>query len=263
MKSILRKHTFRLTALLILFSISLYAQEEKRELYLLKTYTFENEAQEQMTHDYLSKAYIPALKKLNINRIGAFKIRPNEKDTLNQLLMLIPFKDFAQFESLDKKLAQDVDYLFHAKNYLKASFDNAPYDRISSTLLKAFKDMPVLEPSPLDGPRNERVYELRSYESPTEELYINKVKMFNEGGEVTLFKELGFNAVFYGEVLSGSQMPNLMYMTTFENQESRDAHWKSFVDSSTWKTLSALPEYQNNISHIDIQFLYPTDYSDY
>ncbi len=87
--------------------------------------------------------------------------------------------------------------------------------------------------------------------------------MFNEGGEITLFDELGFNAVFYGEVLSGSQMPNLMYMTTFANQESRDAHWKLFVDSSTWKTLSAMPEYQNNISHMDIQFLYPTEYSDY
>lgn len=263
MKSILRKHPIRLTALLILCSIFLHAQEEKKELYLLKTYTFENEAQEGLTHDYLSKAYIPALKKLKIEHVGVFKIRPNEKDTLNQLLVLIPFKDFAQFESLDKKLAQDGDYLTQGDNYLKATYDNAPYIRISSTLLKAFEDMPVLQPSPLNGPRTERIYELRSYQSPTEELFRNKVKMFNEGGEVTLFKELGFNAVFYAEVLAGSQMPNLMYMTTFENQESRDAHWKSFVDSPTWKSLSALPEYQNNVSHIDILFLYPTDYSDY
>tara|TARA_R110002051_G_scaffold319378_1_gene403350 strand:+ start:2852 stop:3502 length:651 start_codon:yes stop_codon:yes gene_type:complete len=216
-----------------------------------------------MTHDHLKKAYLPALKKLNIDRVGVFKIRPNEKDTLNQLLVLIPYQDFGQFESLDKKLAEDKEYTMKGKDYLKASFDKPPYKRISSTFLKAFKDMPVLEPSALDGPRKERVYELRSYESPTEELYTNKVKMFNEGGEVTLFKELGFNAVFYGEVLSGSQMPNLMYMTTFENQESRDAHWKLFVDSPTWKTLSAMPEYQNNVSHIDILFLYPTDYSDY
>jgi len=263
MKSILCKHTFSLTALLILFSIVLQAQVQKRELFQLKTYTFENAVQEQLTHDYLQKAFIPALKKLQIDRVGVFKTRPNEKDSLNQLMVLIPFKDFAQFESLDQKLAQDANYLTRGKDYLKAPYDKAPYNRISSTLLKAFKDMPVLKPSPLDGPRTERVYELRSYESPTEELYRNKVKMFNEGGEVTLFDELGFNAVFYGEVLSGSQMPNLMYMTTFANQESRDAHWKLFVDSSTWKTLSAMPEYQNNISHIDIQFLYPTEYSDY
>lgn len=263
MKSILYKHTFRLTALLILFSSALQAQAEKRELFQLKTYTFENVAQEQVTHDYLQKAFIPALKKLKIERVGVFKTRPNEKDTLNQLIVLIPFKDFAQFESLDQKLAQDADYLIQGKEYLQAPYDKAPYIRISSTLLKAFKDMPFLQPSPLDGPRTERVYELRSYESPTEELYRNKVKMFNEGGEITLFNELGFNAVFYGEVLSGSQMPNLMYMTTFANQESRDAHWKLFVDSPTWKHLSALPEYQNNVSLNQQTFLYPTDYSDY
>ncbi|MGY8916596.1 MAG: NIPSNAP family protein, partial [Flavobacteriales bacterium] len=125
MKSILPKHTFKLTALLILFSIFLHAQDEKRELFQLKTYTFENEAQEELTQDYLNKAFIPALKKLNIERVGVFKTRPNEKDSLNQLLVLIPFKNFAQFESLDKKLAQDADYLMHGKNYLKASYDKA------------------------------------------------------------------------------------------------------------------------------------------
>jgi hypothetical protein len=33
--------------------------------------------------------------------------------------------------------------------------------------------------------------------------------------------------VFYAEVLSGLRMPNLMYMTSFENKEDRDAHWKT------------------------------------
>ncbi len=86
---------------------------------------------------------------------------------------------------------------------------------------------------------------------------------FNEGGEVTLFDDLGFNAVFYGEVIAGSKMPNLMYMTTHENQEARDANWKSFVDSPVWEKLKTDPQYQNNVSHIDIYFLYPTQYSDY
>jgi len=58
-------------------------------------------------------------------------------------------------------------------------------------------------------------------------------------------------------------MPNLMYMTSFENRADRDAHWKVFSSDSAWKKLSAMPEYQNNVSHIDISFLYPTDYSDF
>ncbi|MFK7920761.1 MAG: NIPSNAP family protein, partial [Bacteroidia bacterium] len=115
----------------------------------------------------------------------------------------------------------------------------------------------------VEGTRAERVYELRSYESATEDLYRRKVDMFNAGGEVTLFDDLGFNAVFYAEVLSGDKMPNLMYMTTFSDMESRDAHWKAFVASPVWEKLKAMDKYQNTVSHADIMLLFPTEYSDY
>jgi len=147
--------------------------------------------------------------------------------------------------------------------YLNASYDMPPYQRIESVLLRAFEEMPVMQAPDLDGPRSERIYELRSYESPTEAYYRNKVDMFNAGGEVKLFDRLEFNAVFYGEVISGPRMPNLMYMTTFTDQTSRDAHWKAFGESPEWNEMKAMPKYQNNVSHADITFLYPTEYSDY
>jgi hypothetical protein len=87
--------------------------------------------------------------------------------------------------------------------------------------------------------------------------------MFNEGGEITLFDSLGFNAVFYGEVLSGDAMPNLMYMTTFKNMETRDSLWKEFFSSQKWEEIKDLPQYRNTVSRADIILLYPTDYSDY
>ena len=87
--------------------------------------------------------------------------------------------------------------------------------------------------------------------------------MFNEGGEVALFKNLGFNAVFYGEVIAGSQMPNLMYMTSFDNLSAREAHWKSFGSAPEWKKISSLPRYQDNVSHIDITILSSEPDSDY
>ena len=111
--------------------------------------------------------------------------------------------------------------------------------------------------------RSERVYELRSYEGGTEKLFRNKVEMFNQGGEIKLFDRLKFNGVFYGEVLSGSRMPNLMYMTSFENIEDRDAHWKTFGQDPEWKKLSGLPQYQKNVSKSDIILMKATDYSDY
>jgi hypothetical protein len=58
-------------------------------------------------------------------------------------------------------------------------------------------------------------------------------------------------------------MPNLMYMTTFNNKVDREARWKTFGSDAEWKTLSVMPEYQHTVSKIDICFLRPTSYSDY
>jgi hypothetical protein len=80
---------------------------------------------------------------------------------------------------------------------------------------------------------------------------------------VDLFEKLEFNAVFYGEVIAGSHMPNLMYMTSFADMGSREAHWAAFRDHPDWLKLKALPQYQNNVSHIDRIMLRHTDYSDF
>jgi hypothetical protein len=117
-------------------------------------------------------------------------------------------------------------------------------------------------PKTLRGPKTERIYEIRSYEGPTERYFAGKVQMFNAGGEIPLFARLGFNAVFYASVLAGSHMPNLMYMTSFDNMAAREQHWKDFNSDPFWKQLVAEPQYQHNVSHVDIVFLHPADYSD-
>ncbi len=233
-----------------------------QEFYELRIYTFKTPEQLQRTETYLEKALLPALHRQGNLRVGVF--RPVEPDSTygKKLYVLIPHKTLEAFDKQESFLAKDKAYLEQGNDYLNALYTNAPYQRIQTILLKAFSGMPIAAKPDLKNPVNERVYELRSYEGHTEKIYRNKVEMFNAGDEVGLFKRLGFNAVFYGEVLSGANMPNLMYMTTFENKASRDAHWKAFVDDAQWKTLSAMPEYKNNVSKIEIFFLRPTTYSD-
>lgn len=252
-----------ISVLLLLFTLNTYSQADQQEYYQLKTYLLDTEEQERSTDHYLSKAFLPALKKLNIKNVGVFK--PRTIDTLNprSIKVLIPMKEMADLEKMETELQNDNIYMAAAKDFLDAPYNNPPYSRVESILLKAFVEMPKMKPSPLGGPRKDRIYELRSYESATEAKYINKVAMFNKGGEVSLFDSLGFNAVFYGEVMSGATMPNLMYMTTFENKASRDAHWKSFSDSPVWIKLKSDPNYQNNVSKNVTRFFYPTEYSDY
>jgi hypothetical protein len=236
---------------------------QKREWYQIKTYNFKSEAQLTVTENFLKDAFLPALKRIGIKAVGVFKPKTFAADSIKKMVVVIPFSSAKQLVKLDEKLAKDKQYLTLGAPYLDAAYNMAPYVRIESVLLQAFADHPLLRLPKLDSPRANRVYELRSYESATEAIYRRKVDMFNAGGEIKLFDRLQFNAVFYGEVVSGGKMPNLMYLTTFANQESRDAHWKAFVDSPVWKALLKLEKYKNTISHMDILFLYPTDYSDY
>ncbi len=254
-----------LMALPMLFFAFSFAtgQTSTREFYELKTYTVKNEDQEKRVDDYLEKAYLPALKRMGIENIGVFKVRPDKFKTSNKIYVLTPFATLDEFEQLEAMLAVDKTHLSAGADYINAKFENPPYERINSVLLRAFPDMPKMKPTAVEGPRKDRVYELRSYESPTEATYKNKVAMFNDGGEVALFEDLGFNAVFYAEVISGDRMPNLMYMTTFPDMDTRNAKWKSFVDSPVWKEISGNEKYQNNMNKLDAFLLYPTEYSDY
>jgi hypothetical protein len=255
----------KLLSLLVLVSIltSFNKNIPKREFYQIKTYLLKSNQQVEATDKYLKEAFLPSLKRMGIKSIGVFKPIKNENDSIKKIVVLIPFSSMEQFLNLDDQLAKDKTYLSDAAEYLNTSYKQPTFKRIESILLKAFQDHPTLKPSGLTSTRANRVYELRSYESSTEAYYKNKVDMFNAGGEIKLFKRLGFNAVFYGEVISGAKMPNLMYMTTFDNQESRDAHWKTFSDSPEWKALITMEKYKNNMSLNDRTFLYPTEYSDY
>jgi hypothetical protein len=244
----------------LFFLFSSFAPQQ--EFYEIRIYHLKTDAQEKAVESFLKTAYLPALHKVGITNVGVFK--PVEPDTADRkIYVIVPLKNLDQLGRISESISGDKKFQEAGKDYLGSVYNKPPYTRIESIVLKAFSHNPVLQLPQLKGPRSERIYELRSYESYTENIFRNKVHMFNEGGEVALFKRLGFNAVFYAEVLSGPRMPNLMYMTTFENKVSREEHWKTFVDDPEWKKLSSMPEYQNNVSRIEIFFLRPTEYSDY
>lgn len=240
------------------------AHANKIDFYQIKIYHLKNDAQEKTVDEYLQQAYLPALHRSGVAKVGVFKPIVSDQTAVTEKLIyvFIPLKSFDGILEVDKKLAKDQQYGIDGKTYLDAVYNDAPYERLESVVLKAFEGAPVFMLPKLKSPMKERVYELRSYESPTEKYYHNKVQMFNKGDEIGLFKRLNFNAVFYGEVISGSRMPNLMYLTTFENKADRDEHWKAFSADDYWKKLSAMPEYQHNVSKNDTKFIYPTDYSD-
>ena len=262
MKKILPKILLLITLIAPVFCFANPAMKGG-EFYQITVYHFSNSAQQDLIEQYLKEAYLPALHRQQIKNIGVFTCIANDTAADKRLYVIIPIRSLQQVITLNENLNQDADYQANGKLYLDAPYNKPPYTRLENILLKAFPLAPFMNLPKLSSPISERIYELRSYESATENIFKNKVQMFNEGGEITLFKRLNFNAVFYASVIAGSQMPNLMYMTSYENKADRDEHWKNFSASPEWKIVSVMPEYQNNVSKNEQIFLHTTSYSDY
>ena len=239
------------------------ASAATKSFYAIRVYHLSNPDQITLVDGYLRSAYLPALHRQGVTNVGVFKPVDNDTAADKKVVVFMPLQSLQQFVNISNSLSGDVTLEQNSPAYVNAPYNNPPFARFETILLQAFDQMPGMAVPQLSSAKSQRIYELRSYEGPTEKLYQNKVEMFNVGGEVPLFKRLNFNAVFYASVLSGAHMPNLMYMTTFENRAEREAHWKSFTNDPEWKTLSSSEKYQHNVSKADIWLMTPTDYSDF
>ena len=257
---------FILTAIVLFISapiLSFGAPPAGQMYYEIKIYRLSSPAKGAVIDTYLKDAFIPAMHRAGIKTVGVFK--PVEADTAfgKMVYVFIPYKTIDHYFKVSATVEKDPVYQQSGKDFLDAPYNDPPYTRYESVLLKAFSYMPQFRIPKFTTPMSERIYELRSYESPTDVKATKKIKMFNEGGEMAIFQKIGANAVFYGQVLFGSKKPRLMYMTTYENSKSREEHWVAFRNSSEWKIISALEEYKNTVSKANPYLLHPADYSDF
>jgi hypothetical protein len=253
-----------LPAIFLLTTMNVFGSgHEKQQYYEIKIYRIANKTQEAKVDGFLKDAYLPALHRAGIPVVGVFK--PVEADTAfgKMVYVLIPIKTVDQYFALAGQLEKDKVFAEAGKSFTEAPYNEPAYKRYESIFLKAFMNFPQFVAPKFSTSASERIYELRSYESATDAKAVKKREMFNEGGEIDIFKKLDFNPVFWGEVLIGSHMPNLMYMTTFENMKKHDEQWKAFGATDEWKRLSGMEEYKNTVSRVSSFLLHPTDYSDF
>lgn len=232
-------------------------QKSALEFYELRVYTLKNDRQQKLVEDYFEKAAIPALNKLGSKNVGVFTEQQPQGQT--KLYVIIPFKSMQDFLNVTDKLTADKAYQQAGEAYLNAPAAEPAYERIQSSLLRAFTGMPQLV-APSNKPR---IFELRRYESATEAAGKKKIEMFNDAGELAIFRKVGLTPVFFSESIIGEMRPNLTYMLTFDNMEEHDKRWKAFGGDPEWNRIKALPEYEDAkiVSNITRTFLVPASFS--
>lgn len=236
------------------------SQGSQREHYELRCYRLQAGGQQKLTSDYVAHALIPGLNRLGMQPVGAFNLDIGPDTPV--LYVLIPSTSLETLVESEFRLWDDGEYKKAGEAFLNAPASQPAYVRIESSLFVAFEGHPKLTAPPVTAQHGARVFQLRTYESPSDQDHRRKVEMFHNG-EFSVFQRAGFWQVFYGDALIGSRLPKLTYMLSFPNLTEMNGKWEAFRSDPEWKKLtsSARFNYESIVSNITNLILNPAPYS--
>ena len=191
--------------------------------------------QRQRNHDFL-RQQAAAFERAGAAPTGAFSSTIASDGPF--LLVLSSYPSLAALEQVQTTLAADAAYQKALDAY--NGLPGLNYERMESSLLRAFDGYPNVTPPPHDGKRAARLFELRQYESNNSGTLKRKIKMFNDG-EIGAFQRAGAQPVFFAESIAGPRLPNLTYMLSYQDLAARDDVWKAFGTDPEWQRLRATP----------------------
>jgi len=226
--------------------------QKTKEYYQLRRYSLRNGAELSTTQDYFANALIPALNRMGMAKVGTFQLAVGP-DTPSYFV-LVSSQSAETLLTLDHHLGEDKEFLSKADAFWNATATAPSFQRVSVRMLSAFAGFPSLV-TPKPG---KRMFQLRTYESPSMAAHAKKVEMF-ESAEIAIFQRTGLTPVFFAHDLTGDHLPSLTYMLTFADVAELTAHWATFVNDPEWKTLSHKPGYTDPeiVSNITNLYLNP------
>ena len=230
-------------------------------LYEWRQYSMRTGTESRRLDDYLQNALMPALARLGHTPVGVFQVTFGLPTPTT--FVLTPFATAEALVSRDQRLDADDAYTKAAAPHLDATAADPAYVRQEVSILSAFPQFPRIAVPAATAGKGPRIFELRTYESPSEHAHRAKVKMFAEMGEIEIFKRVGLAPVFFARTLAGTRMPSLVYMLTHENLAARDKNWSGFGGDPEWRKLAATPGYSDAeiVSNITDILLRPAAYS--
>jgi hypothetical protein len=231
-----------------------------RELYELRLYHLRRGPMQKRFDDFYRVAAIPALNRAGISPVGVFNVLVGPDSPV--MYVLLPHKSAESVVRANEHVHADAEFLQAGAEFLNAPAINPSYNRVESSLLAAFEGFPGIEMPAGTAPKNQRIFELRTYESHSRKASQKKIQMFNQG-EIAIFRRVGLTPVFFGETIVGPRMPNLTYLLGFEDMADREKKWSAFGADPEWQKLRSMPGYADTdiVSNISNLFLRATSYS--
>ena len=210
----------------------------------------------QRMNQFASQRLLPLLQKHKFGPSGFFNVLMGEHSP--SLVGLLSYSSLAEREELWSKLGRDAEW-HKAVTEFEAP-PEPPFLGADSFLLRATSYSPDLAASAPE--QKPRLFELRIYQSPTERQLVALHERFG-GPEIKIFHRVGIHPNRYGEMVVGPGMPNLVYLTPFENLAEREKAWAAFAADKEWQQVSAdsIKRGGNIVRNISITMLRGLPYS--
>ena len=227
-----------------------------REYYELRLVHFATAQAQERYGNYLKAALLPALARAGAGPVGVFAQTADAAE--HAFYLLVPFTSLESYAATAARLEKDAEYLKAGADVLELPATDPPFVRTESWLLHAFEGFPKLHAPAEAASGKGRQFELRTYESHSRKANKKKIEMFN-AGEAAIFARHGLQPVFFGETLTGPQIPNLTYLLAYPSMEERAGLWKEWGADPEMKRLFAIPEYADRliVSRIHQTYLKP------
>lgn len=219
-----------LEAVPALLPAGLFAAPEegrKTRFYVLEQYFLENGSQLGRIHDFLSKALLFGLERLHQG--PKIFLEALVAPHMPQVAVILGVESCDQIFSLAKGLFSDKDF---ARAVEQWEAGEPPYVSASAALLQAADYSPEIA-VPEKPPATPRIFELRTYHSPTG----RQLKALHErfaGAEIGIFHRVGVHPILYTSTVFGANRPNLTYLIPFDNLAAREKAWNAFAADEEW-----------------------------
>ena len=223
----------------------------------IRKYTVENAEKRAKFVEILDNALIPALNRQGIKPVGVLipAEEGNEPKYALNVFVVAQHNTMNSFVNANTRLLADKRYMKDAAPIFETNSKDPVYTDCETFLLKNFPTVPQIEVPKL-GP--DRVFQWRLYRSFNIERNAAKVKMFDKGGEIPLFREVNMHPIFFGDIVAGTRMPALLYMIGFPSEEKRNAAWREFGSHPKWQEMRVDPQYADTATEIDNVVLVPS-----
>jgi hypothetical protein len=199
----------------------------KTRFYVLEQFQLEQGPQTSRIHDFFAKGLLPALDRVHPG--AKIFLEAVAAPHLPTVTSIIGVESVSQIWEISRQLFADKEFS-HAFDEWESGAE--PYATSSATLLEATAYSPEIVP-PEKPPETPRIFELRTYHSPTVRQHKALDARFSDA-EIKIFHRSGVHPAFYTSTVFGANRPNLTYLIPFDNLAAREKAWSAFGADEEW-----------------------------